>query len=197
VSKMIQKRTNTSRICTKCGGDTGADWKTLCRSCWKKRTPDEVRAYRQAKLDKKVARMRAKAERLQKEADSKLAVMKPYWGDIAFLTQPATPASRFGRQRGRIYKRYEKGLTLDSDAQEIRKIADWKEKAGVRGKGDAERKRQQEREERDKVFTVGSKVYDWIFGDGEIVKVNKKTYTIKFASGGTYTRDKSYLKLEK
>jgi hypothetical protein len=57
---------NTSGICTKCGSDTGAEWKTLCRSCWNKRTPDEIRAYTQAKLDKKAARIRKKAERLKK-----------------------------------------------------------------------------------------------------------------------------------
>jgi hypothetical protein len=192
---MIKKSTNTSGKCTKCGSDTGADWKTLCRSCWNKRTPEEVRAHRQAKLDKKVARMRAKAERLQKEADSKCAVFDDKWGDIAFWTQPATPSSSFGRQRAKMYTRYNIGLALDAEAEELRKAAEWREKAGVRVKGDAEAQRQLEREKRDKVFTVGSQVYDWIFGDGEIVRVNRKTYTIKFASGGTYTRDKSYIKL--
>jgi hypothetical protein len=192
---MTVTQTHTSNPCTKCGNDTGASWKTLCRSCWKKRTPEEVRAQRQAKLDKKVARMRGKAERLQKEADSKCAVFDDKWGDIAFWTQPATPSSSFGRQRSRMYARYNKGLELHSEAEELRKDADWKEKAGVRVKGDAEAQRQLEREKRDNVFTVGSQVHDWIFGDGEIVKVNRKTYTIKFASGGTYTRDKSFIQL--
>jgi hypothetical protein len=192
---MINTHTTTLGTCTKCGSDTGAAWKTLCRSCWKKRTPEEVRAQRQAKLDKKVARMRKKAERLEKESDAKCAVLDDKWGDIAFFTQPATPASPFGRQRERMFKRYEKGLELHSEADQLRKEAEWKEKRGVSVRGDAERDRQLEREKRDKVFTVGSKVYDWIFGDGEIVKVNRKTYTIKFASGGTYTRDKSFIKL--
>jgi hypothetical protein len=187
--------TKIPRICTKCGSDTGAEWKTLCRSCWDKRSPDEVRAYRQTKLDKKVARMRAKADRLQKEADIKCAVFDPYWGDTAFWTQPATPSSRFGRQRAKMYERYNKGLALHAEAQDLRKDAGWKEQAGIRVKGDAERERQQERDERDKVFTVGSKVYDWCFGDGVVKKVNKKTYTIQFTSGFTCTRDKSYIKL--
>jgi hypothetical protein len=192
---MINAQTNTSGLCTKCGSDTGASWKTLCRSCWKNRTPEEVRAQRQAKLNKKVARMRAKAERLQKEADGKLSVMDQYRGDIAFLTQPAAPGSTFGRQRAKVYARYDKGLELSSEAAKLKEQADWKEKRGVSVRGDAEANRQLEREKRDKVFTVGSKVYDWIFGDGEIVRVNRKTYTIKFASGGTYTRDKSFIKL--
>jgi hypothetical protein len=73
-----------------------------------------------------------------------------------------------------MYDRYNKGLELHSEAQELKEHADWIEKAGVRVKGDAEKQRQQERDARDKVFTVGSKVYEWCFGDGEIVKVNKK-----------------------
>jgi hypothetical protein len=192
---MIHTQTTTSGLCTKCGNDTGAAWKTLCRSCWQKRTPEEVRAHRQAKLEKKVTRMRGKAERLQKEADGKLSVMDQYRGDIAFLTQPAAPGSTFGRQRAKIYARYDKGMELSAEAAKLKEKADWKEKRGVSVRGDAEAQRQREREKRDKVFTVGSQVYDWIFGDGEIVKVNRKTYTIKFASGGTYARDKSFIKL--
>jgi hypothetical protein len=192
---MMTTQTTTSGLCTKCGNDTGAAWKTLCRLCWEKRTPDEVRAQRQAKLDKKVAQMRDKAERLEKEADSKLALMDQYRGDIAFLTQPAAPGSTFGRQRAKVYARYDKGMEFSAEAGKLKKEADWKEKRGVSVRGDAEAQRQLEREKRDKVFTVGSKVYDWIFGDGEIIKVNRKTYTIKFASDGTYARDKSYIKL--
>jgi hypothetical protein len=192
---MIHTQPTTSNLCTKCGSDTGASWKTLCQECWNKRTPEEVRAHRQAKLAKKVARMRGKAERLQKEADSKCAVFDDKWGDVAFWTQPATPTSSFGRQRSRMYARYNKGLELHSEAEELRKAADWKEKAGVSVKGDAEAQRQLEREKRDKVFTVGSEVYDWTFREGVILKVNKKTYTIRFTSGFTCTRDKSFIKL--
>jgi NMD protein affecting ribosome stability and mRNA decay len=56
--------TTMAGACVKCGTETGAVWKKLCPTCWKNRTPDEIRVYRQAKLDKKVARLRAKAERL-------------------------------------------------------------------------------------------------------------------------------------
>ena len=59
-------------------------------------------------------------------------------------------------------------------------------------KGDAERKRETQRELADSVFKKGDKIYDVCYRDGEILKVNTKTYTIKFASGFTTTRDKSY-----
>lgn len=192
---MENTQTLIIRACTKCGNDTGTSWKSLCRSCWDNRTPDEIRAYRQAKLDKKVARLRKKAERLKEEADAKQAAFNRHRGDIAFLTQPAPKNSPFGRQVQKILDRYEKGIQLNREAQQTQEKAEGIEKRGAVVKGDAERKRQQERDARDKVFTIGSKVYDWCFGEGEIIRVNKKTYTIKFTSGGTYARDKSYIKL--
>ena len=181
--------------CINCNQETGATWKTLCRSCWNKRTPDEIRAYRQTKIDKKVSRLKSKAERLQKEADSKLAVMNPYWGDTAFFTQPATPASRFGRQREKIHARYDKGMALSIEADKLKKNAAWLEKQGAVVKGDAERKRQAKREAQDKIISVCSKIYDFCYREGEVIKVNKKTYTIKFTSGFTCTRDKTYVEI--
>jgi len=62
-------------------------------------------------------------------------------------------------------------------------------------KGDAEAKRQIQRDLADSQIVVGSKVYDWCFGDGVVEKVNKKTYTIQFKSGSKFTRDKSYIKI--
>ena len=81
-----------------------------------------------------------KAERLEKESDIKCAVLDDKWGDIAFFTQPAAPASRFGRQRARLYRRYNKGLEVHAEAQELKEHAEWIEKVGVRVKGDAEEK---------------------------------------------------------
>jgi hypothetical protein len=76
------------RACEKCGADTGAKWKTLCRNCWNRQTPDEIRAHRQAKLDRKISRMRARADRLDTLGDQKKAGLEAFHGDIAFFTQP-------------------------------------------------------------------------------------------------------------
>src|SRR5260370_25826176 len=110
--------------CIKCNQETGAAWKTLCYSCYKNRSTEEIREARQKKLDKKVQRLKSKAERLQREADSKLSVFDPYKGDTAFFTQPATPNSRFGRQRTRMSNRYEKGLELSSEANKKKEKED-------------------------------------------------------------------------
>lgn len=185
--------------CTKCQADTGADWKTLCRSCWKNQTPEEIRTYRQAKIDRKVARLRKGADKRDEVATGKQAAFKENSKDWAYVTQPninTTGGRAFSRQREKVLDRYDAGIRLQIEADDMREKAEYLERTGAVVKGDAERKRQAEREERDKVYSVGSTVDDWVFGQGVITRVNKKTYTIKFASGGTYARDKSYIKLE-
>src|SRR4051795_8829251 len=97
--------TNMAGTCTKCGAETGADWKTLCPRCWKSRTPEEVRTYRQVKLDKRLARMRAKADKLDKSGTEKMAGLDAHRGDIAFFTQPNT-----NNAKGRAFKRYRERL---------------------------------------------------------------------------------------
>ena len=183
--------------CLKCSQETGADWKTLCLTHYKNRSPEEMREARQKKLDKKIARMRSKAERLEKEGESKQTAFKSHHGDIAFFTQPANPSSPFGRQRTKIYQRYDEGIKLEIEADELQKKAAYLEKRGAIVKGDAEKARQEKREHQDNLISVGAKVYDFAFREGQIIKVNKKTYTIRFASGFTCTRDKTFVKLIK
>lgn len=84
-------------------------------------------------------------------------------------------------------------IELEGKAKRFREKAANLEHFANTNKGDAERKREQERQENDAVITVGSKVKDWVFGLGEVVKVNKKTYTVKWANSLVFTRDKSYV----
>lgn len=154
-------------------------------------TGDRLRAIRQAKLDRKVERIRAHAERLQKEAGGKMAAFEEYRHDIAFVTQPGHIPFR-----EKVMRRYEKGLEMVSEALELEKKADWLERGRARIAGDAERARQAKRDELDKLVSVGSRVYDFSFGEGTVVKVNKKSYSVKYdRSGSTCARDKSYFKV--
>lgn len=84
-------------------------------------------------------------------------------------------------------------IELEEKAKRFREKANNLEDFANTNKGDAERKREQERQANDAVVRVGSKVKDWVFGLGEVLKVNKKTYTIKWPSGSVFTRDKSYI----
>src|SRR5437588_7142057 len=155
---------------------------------------DDRRQYRQNKLHKKIQRLRNKAETLEKRADKKQAAFNAHRGDIAFLTQPASPSSSFGKQRDRIYKRYDQGLQLLAEAQALREKAKYLERRGAVVKGDAERARQEKRERLDTLISIGSKVYDFCYQEGEVIRVNKKTYTIRFTSGFTCAREKTFVK---
>src|SRR5438128_10487450 len=125
----------------------------------------DLREYRQQKRNRKIQRLRERAERLEKIAEGKQAEFNAHRGDIAFLTQPASKASSFGKYRDRIYNKYDQGIKLQIEAKELREKADWLEIRGVAVKGDAERKRQEEREWQDKIISVGSKVYDYCFSE--------------------------------
>ena len=156
---------------------------------------DAIRQQRQEQVDRRVEALREQAARLEEAAAGKQVDFNRLRDDIAFLTQPASPGSPFGRQRNNIMDRYDQGLDLQAQARDLRAKADRMEQQGVVVKGDKERARQQQREEMDKVVEKGTKIHDPVFGDGEVVRVNKKSYRIKFDRGFTTTRDKSYVQL--
>jgi hypothetical protein len=64
----------------------------------------------------------------------------------------------------------------------------------VKVAGDAERRRQAEREALDRIISKGSRVHDYTFGDGTVKGVYSKSYRIEFDRGFTYARDKSYVR---
>jgi hypothetical protein len=158
-------------------------------------TQKEIRAYRQAKRDRYTAKLRAQADRLEAQAEQKMQEFKSYHGDHGFMFQPAKANSPFAKRRARITDRYEAGLQLLTEADELRKKADWIDAGKAQVKGDAERKRQATRDALDKLITVGTRVHDFCFGDGEVVRVYPKSYRIKFdRTGSTFSRDKSYVR---
>jgi predicted GNAT superfamily acetyltransferase len=150
---------------------------------------EEIRRYRTIKAEVKADRLLAKADRLDAEAERRAAPLEAMRGDTAFFTQPGRIA-----YRDRIFQSYDKSGELAKEAKETRERAEGIMKDKTRVAGDAERRRQAEREALDSVLGKGSRVHDFCFGDGEIVSVHKKSYRIKFDSGGTYARDKTYVR---
>ena len=151
---------------------------------------DELRKYRQEKADRKAERIRGWGESKLKQAQILEDSIPEYAHDYAFITQPGhIPA------RARFIKKQDKAFQLRKEGQAQIERAERIKKYGGRIKGDAERARETMREEQDKTIGKGSRIHDFCFGDGEVVRVNKKTYSIKFDSGGTYPRDKTYIRL--
>lgn len=157
-------------------------------------TGERLRAIRQAKIDRRAEQRLARAERLEREAEKATESIKPYM-NLEFLTEPIKTdhhsAKRHRRLRERISNSIDKKFTLLAEAERLRKLAQ-PQKARIAG--DAARRDQAIREEKDQVITVGSRVNDVVFGQGEVVRVNKKSYTVRWDGGSTFSRDKIYLK---
>jgi len=151
---------------------------------------DELRKYRQEKANRKAERVKGWGESKLKQAQILEDSIPEYAHDWAYITQPGHISGRdkINRKQEKIYRLREEGKRQIKRAERIKKY-------GGRVKGDAEREREVEREKQDKIIGKGSRIHDFCFGDGEVVRVNKKTYSIKFDSGGTYPRDKTYIQL--
>lgn len=184
--------------CIKCPQDTGATWKDLCYACWKARPLEEVRAYRQAKIDRKVTRLNKWADSRDAKAENQMSEFNTLRKDWSWLTQPNIPTSSgraFARSRDRVMNRYDAGMKLSIEAGKMREKAEWLQKTGAVVKGDAEKKRQAKRDHMDTLVKVGDVVHSWIVGECTILKINKKTYTVKnHRTGNTFTQDKSFIK---
>lgn len=151
---------------------------------------ERLRAYRQEKADRKAARIRSWGESKLRQAQELEDSIPEYTHDWAYITQPGHIPGRdkINRKQEKIYRLREEGKRQIEKAERISKY-------GARVKGDAERARELVREEQDKTIGKGSRVRDFCFGDGEVVRVNTKTYSIKFDHGGTYARDKTFVNL--
>ena len=148
---------------------------------------EEIRSFRIAKNERRAERYEKWAEKRESKANAALNSHPEMRHDWAFITQP-----------GRIIAR-ERMNAADDRAFESLKIADrMKDKAEslrhVRVAGDAERKRQAERDAMDTLVGKGSRVHDFCFGSGVVVGVYPKSYRIAFDRGCTYARDKSYIR---
>jgi hypothetical protein len=160
----------------------------FCVGCEPKDT-DKIRQYRTIKAERRADQLIQKAERLEADAGRRAAPMEAMRGDTAFFTQPGQIP-----YRDRIFKAYDRAGELFGEAREARERAEGVMRYKTRVAGDAEKRRQAEREALDVLISKGSRVHDPVGGDGEVLGVFKKSYRIKFDRGFTWARDKSYVR---
>jgi hypothetical protein len=168
---------------------------------FKPMTTEELRAYRQAKAGRRSDRLLKRAYNGKKQAEVLDKQLEPFASDYAFITQPILVGhhseNSFRRLKERIHNKIDKSMTLRNEADDLIERAEYI-RNNVSVKGDAERRRQAKRDANDKIIKVGSKIMDFAFGIGDVVKINKLTYTIKWdKTGMMFTRDKSYIKIIK
>jgi hypothetical protein len=143
---------------------------------------EDIRDFRLFKAEKKADRLNARSYKLIDDANRRMKPLERMRGDIAFFTQPGRIAAR-----DRMFDQYDKGCKLHTEAGKLQERAVGIIRAKTRVAGDAERKRQAKRDAIKAVLKPGMRVHTMIFGDATIVKVNRKTATVKDAGcSGTF-----------
>ena len=154
---------------------------------------EEQRKIKKEKAERKARRVESRARRLLKEAQRiEDSWPKDVIHDIAFLTQPG----RFPF-RERFFRQQDKVLKLRAEAKKLFEKAENIRIYGSRVKGDAERAREEKREKLDKEVQVGSRIFCPLYGWGEVLKIFKKSYRVKFVRGFVLTVDKVLFELRK
>lgn len=144
---------------------------------------ETIREQRNAERRAKAAKLRARADRLERQAETLCADYNHYSQDLAWITQPALPNSRFGKRRNKIRERYNRGLQLYQEVDRIREFAKHLELDPTTVLADAAARRQAQADAIDKLVTVGCTVHSHGYGNFTVIKINRETYTVRHKYG--------------
>ena len=170
--------------CRKCGtdfsvGDSAIYEKHVglfCVGCAPTDTED-IRAYRTEAAEGRAEKYDGWAEKRREKAAGLNAMNAPFKGDIAFFTQPGrfTARTRYCQRSEKMYEHSSAASHFEDKAASLR--------ANVHVKGDADRKRQAQREAVLTWLKVGMTVNTYIIGIGKVTKINRKTASIDCGYG--------------
>ncbi len=158
----------------------------FCLGCEPKGV-EEIRHYRTLKAEAKAERYEEWADKREQKATADLNSFPTMRHDWAFITQPGhIPA------RARMIKADDRALESLGIAKGMRNKAE--NIRNIRVAGDAARRDQAKREANDLLIHKGSRVFDVVFGTGEVVGVFSKSYRIKWdRSERIWSRDKIFV----
>ncbi len=158
----------------------------FCPGCEPKEV-EEIRSFRLAKAERKAERYEEWAQKREQKATADLNSFPTMRHDWAFITQPGhIPA------RARMIKADDRALESLGIAKGMRNKAE--NIRNIRVAGDAARRDQAKREANDLLIHKGSRVFDVVFGTGEVVGVFSKSYRIKWdRSERIWSRDKIFV----
>ena len=174
--------------CRKCGttlvvGEGAVYEKRIGIFCTKCAPADseDIRTYRQEAADRKADRYEGWASKRKASAEAKLNSYPEIRHDWAFITQPGRIPfrDRMNQSDSRAYEGLRIADKMQAKADSLRH---------VRVKGDAEKRWQDLRDFNITRFKVGDTVNTGTYGNGTILKINKKTAKIgNTGTSGTYT----------
>lgn len=166
-------------VCTKCGAALTVSQAAMyekttgifCPGC-EPTDPEAIRAYRQARANRKADRYEEWARKREQTAEAKLNSYPTMRHDWAFITQP-----------GRIVARERMNRSDERAFESLKKAEEMREKAEglrhVRVKGDAARLDEAIRQNVLTWIKPGMTVHSGITGNCEVLKVNQKTAKVK------------------
>lgn len=179
--------------CAKCGADLPAGNTVVyerrvgifCLGC-APTDPEEIRAYRQEGANKRAKKYEEWAAKRKARATATLERNEIYNGDYAFNTQPGhiPGRDRVIAANDRAYESLQTARRFESKAADLRH---------VRVAGDKERARQARRERIRPMLKPGLMVYSALYGEGEVVRVNQKTASVRIPSGSVFPLDLDWL----
>jgi len=153
--------------------------------------PEEIRQYRQEAGDRRADQYEEWADKREAKANTQLNSHPEMRHDWAFITQPGhiPMRARMNAADQRAFESLKVADRFHAKAESLRH---------VRVKGDAEKKYQAHREGLDSIIFKGCRIYDVVFGYGQVVGIFKKSCRVKWErTGNTYARDKMFLQLAK
>ena len=174
--------------CRKCGatlavGESAIYEKRIgifCPGC-EPTDSEDIRTYRQEAADRKADKYEGWASNRKAGAEAKLNSYPEIRHDWAFITQPGRIPfrDRMNKSDSRAYESLRIADKMQAKADSLRH---------VRVKGDAEKRWQDLRDFNITRFKVGDTVNTGTYGNGTILKINKKTAKIgNTGTSGTYT----------
>jgi len=134
--------------------------------------PEKMREFRLKKAEVKAQRYEEWAEKRKTRAETVFKQNERFFGDIAFNTQPGHIPfrARLIAANDRACESLQIANRMESKADNLR---------NVRVKGDAARRDEEKRAKVMEWIKPGMMVFTYCFGNVEILKVNKKTATVK------------------
>lgn len=160
-------------------------------------TGDALRAYRQAKADRKAERIRDRAVKKGALAES-LFEREHRIADMIPFGQPILVGHHSQRRHERDIERMQslssKACAAYQESQHLSRVADRLERP-VAIKGDAEARHEAHRQKIRESVKVGDMVNAGCFNQKKVLKINKKTLTVEGTFGGKFTIDMALVNL--
>lgn len=176
---MRQITVKYSGECRKCGTTldvgSGAIYERyigiFCPPCAPTDTED-IREYRQEAADRKADKYEGWVTKHREKAEAQLNSCPEIRHDIAFITQPGRIPfrDRMNRADDRAFESLQVAEKMEAKAESLRH---------VRVKGDSAKRHQEMRDMIRPNIKTGMRIDTWIYGEGVVKRVNKKSVTMK------------------